>query len=60
MPTVKIEKDLYEKAKRYADMIGYSSTEEFVIHLLEKEMSRLEEAGSKEELIKSLQGLGYI
>lgn len=60
MPKVQIEKDLYEKVKRYADMIGYSSTEEFVIHLLEKEISRLEETGSQEELIKSLQGLGYI
>jgi len=60
MPKVKIERDLYEKIKRYAETVGYSSTEEFVIHILEKEVSRLEEAESKEELIKRLQGLGYI
>lgn len=60
MPKIKIEKNLYEKVKSYADMAGYSSTEEFVIHLLEKEVSRLEEVDSKEELIKKLKGLGYI
>jgi len=60
MPKVKIAKDLYEKIKRYAETVGYSSAEEFVTHILEKEVSRLEEADSKEELIKRLQGLGYI
>jgi len=60
MPKIKIEKNLYEKVKSYADMAGYSSTEELVIHLLEKEVSRLEEVDSKEELIKKLKGLGYI
>ncbi len=60
MPKVKIERDLYEKVKRYAETIGYSSTEEFVIHILEREVGRLEDADSREELIKKLQGLGYI
>jgi len=60
MPKIKIEKNLYEKVKSYADMAGYSSTEEFVIHLLEKEVSRFEDVDSKEELIKKLKGLGYI
>ena len=60
MPKIKIEKNLYEKVKRYANIVGYSSTEEFVIHLLEKEVSRVEDADSKEEIIKKLKGLGYI
>jgi len=60
MPKIKIEKNLYEKVKSYADMAGYSSTEEFVIYLLEKEVSRLEDVDSKEELIRKLKGLGYI
>ena len=60
MPKVKIERDLYEKIERYAETIGYSSTEEFVTHILEREVGRLEDADSREELIKKLQGLGYI
>lgn len=60
MPKVKIERDLYDKIERYAETIGYSSTQEFVIHILEREVGRLEDADSREELIKKLQGLGYI
>jgi metal-responsive CopG/Arc/MetJ family transcriptional regulator len=57
---VKLEKDLVQKIKRYADVAGYSSAEEFITHALEKEVAKLEDAGSEEELKKRLQGLGYI
>jgi len=60
MPKIKIEKDLQKKIKQYAKMAGYSSEEEFIIHALEKEISKLEEADSEEEVKKKLQGLGYI
>jgi hypothetical protein len=39
---------------------GYSSLEEFIEHAMERDLARLEEANSKEELIKKLKGLGYI
>lgn len=57
---VKLEADLYDKVKRYADIAGYSSVEEFVAHALEKEISRFEDADSEEEIKKRLKGLGYI
>ena len=57
---VKLEKDLVSKIKRYADIAGYSSVEEFITHALEKEIALLEEAESEEEIRKKLQGLGYI
>ncbi len=57
---VKIDKALLEKVKKYSDMAGYSSVEEFVTHALEKEIAQLEEADSEEEIKKKLQGLGYI
>ncbi len=58
---IKIEKDLLEKVKRAARIAGYSSTEEFVQHVLEREISKLEEGGdSEEEIRKRMQGLGYI
>lgn len=57
---VKLEKDLVQKIKRYADVAGYATAEEFITHALEKEVAKLEDAGSEEELKKRLQGLGYI
>jgi hypothetical protein len=60
MASVKLEKALYNRIKKCAEVAGYSSADEFVIHVLEKEMSQLEDAESDEEIAKKLQGLGYI
>ena len=57
---IKLDKDLMEKVEKYARLAGYSSTEEFVTHCLEKEIAKLEEADSPEEIQKKLKGLGYI
>ncbi|RMG46475.1 MAG: hypothetical protein D6718_05560 [Acidobacteria bacterium] len=57
---IKIDKDLLAKVKRYADIAGYSSAEEFITHMLEKELAKLEDADSEEEVKKRLKGLGYI
>ncbi len=57
---IKLDKDLLAKVKKYAHLAGYSSAEEFVAHCLEKEVSRLEESDSEEEIKKKLKGLGYI
>lgn len=57
---VKIDKALLEKARKYAELAGYSSVDEFVAHALEKELAKLEDAGSEEEIKKRLKGLGYI
>ena len=57
---IKIDKDLLEKVKRYSEIAGYSSVEEFITHALEKEIVKLEDADSDEEIKKRLKGLGYI
>jgi hypothetical protein len=57
---VKFDKVLLEKIKRYADLAGYSSVEEFITHALEKEIAELEQSESEQELKKKLKGLGYI
>ncbi|MCZ6515732.1 MAG: hypothetical protein O6850_07700 [Acidobacteria bacterium] len=59
-PKIKIERNLYEKAKAQAETAGYSSVEELVTHLLEKEVAQQNEAEDEEALKKRLQGLGYI
>lgn len=57
---VKLEKDLLEKIKKLAELSGYSSPDEFIVHCLEKEVTKLEESDSEEEIKKKLKGLGYI
>ena len=58
--SIKLEKDLFERVKRCADAGGCSSPQEFVRHVLEKELSTIEDGESDEEILKKLQGLGYI
>jgi len=58
--SVKLDKDLVAKVKRYANIAGYSTAEEFITHALEKELKKLEGADSEEEIKKRLRGLGYI
>jgi metal-responsive CopG/Arc/MetJ family transcriptional regulator len=59
---IKLDKDLLERCKKFADETGYSSVEEFIVHALEKELrsraKRSEETG--EEIKNKLKGLGYI
>jgi hypothetical protein len=57
---IKLDKALLAKAKRYADLAGYSSVDEFVAHVLEKELAKFEGSYSEEEIKKKLKGLGYI
>ena len=57
---IKLDKDLMDKVKKYAQLAGYTSPEEFVTHCLEKEIRKLEESDSEEEVKKKLKGLGYI
>lgn len=57
---IKISTSLYDRLKKCAAAGGYSSTEEFIEHILSREMDKLEDAVSDEEIAKKLQGLGYI
>jgi metal-responsive CopG/Arc/MetJ family transcriptional regulator len=57
---IKLDKALLTRVERYAEIAGYSSVEELITHVLEKEMKHLDEADSEEEIRKRLKGLGYI
>jgi metal-responsive CopG/Arc/MetJ family transcriptional regulator len=57
---IKLEKELVERVRKFSDIAGYSSPQEFITHALEKELVHLEDAGSEEEIKKRLKGLGYI
>ncbi|MFZ0802144.1 MAG: hypothetical protein WBQ09_06455 [Terriglobales bacterium] len=61
---VKIEGDLLDKVKQCVDAGGYGSVDEFVTHVLEKEIKKVfpseGDSASRELVKKRLQGLGYI
>ena len=59
-PTVKFDKDMWAKIERIASAAGYSSPREFVLHVMERELERLDNARSKDEIIDKLKGLGYL
>jgi len=60
--SVKIDADLLKRCKQHAQDAGYSSVEEFVAHVLERELKSKQEESEKdqEEIARRLQGLGYI
>jgi hypothetical protein len=58
--TIKLDKALFARVKKVADAGGYSSPQEFVEHVLEKELGKLDTTASDEEIAKKLQGLGYL
>jgi hypothetical protein len=57
---VKIEDNLYDRAKRAAESAGYSSLEEFIADCLEKEIKRLKVEDWDAQVNDQLRGLGYI
>ena len=57
---IKVDKDLYNRLAIAAERAGYSSTDELIRHLLEREISGLEEQSDQEEAERQLRGLGYL
>lgn len=57
---VNIDHELFERLEKAAQVAGYSSTEEFILHVLETTAPASSAADSEEEVRKRLQGLGYL
>jgi predicted DNA-binding protein len=57
---IKIDKEMYERVEQLAELAGYSSVDEFVLHVLEKEMAQFEDAVSDDDIKEKLKGLGYL
>ena len=58
--SIKLAPPLYERARAAAQLAGYSSVEEFVVHAVEKELALVEAPDVPEAVIKQLKGLGYL
>ncbi len=62
MAKIKIDSHLYDRVKKVSELAGYASPDEFILHIIERELSTLE-AGEDEDdpkVIERLKGLGYI
>jgi metal-responsive CopG/Arc/MetJ family transcriptional regulator len=57
---IKLDKDLIDRVKRVAEVAGYASHEEFIVHIIEKELAQFEGAESDADITEKLKGLGYI
>jgi len=57
---VLLDQALYDRVKEVALKAGYAKPEEFIVHIIEKELSVLEAAESDEEVTERLRGLGYL
>ncbi len=58
--SVKLNNDLWARVKRVSEAGGYSSPQEFIEHVLNREIAKLDEAQSDEEIVLKLKGLGYL
>ena len=57
---IKLESDLYERVKKVAGVAGYASADEFIVHMIEKELAVLEDEATDEDVTERLRGLGYL
>ena len=60
MAKIKIDSNLYGRAKAAAESAGYSSIEEFITHTLKTEVAKHETSDSEDKVADQLRGLGYI
>jgi metal-responsive CopG/Arc/MetJ family transcriptional regulator len=57
---IKIDDSLFDRVKKVAEVAGYSSPEEFIVHMIEKELGKIETSDDDQAVIDRLKGLGYL
>ena len=60
MAKIKMDSALFSRAEKAAEAAGYSSVEEFIIHIVEKELEKREQTDPTEQIFDQLHGLGYV
>lgn len=57
---ISIDHELHERLQKAAQVAGYSSADEFILHILESAATPSGAVESEEEIRKRLKGLGYL
>ncbi len=60
MAKIKIDSNLFARAKDAAEAAGYSSVDEFITHIIETELAKHETTTEDEKIGEQLRGLGSI
>ena len=62
MAKIKIDSHLYDRVKKVWELAGYASPDEFILHIIERELAKLESGEGEDDpkVIERLKGLGYI
>ncbi len=59
---LKIDDEMKNRLEKVSEAGGYSSTEEFILKIIERELDKLDPDSdeSEEDIKKKLEGLGYL
>ena len=60
MAKIKIDDHLFERIKKVSETAGYASPDEFIVHMIEKELASIETGATDQEVMNRLRGLGYL
>lgn len=60
MAKIKIDSSLFSRAITASEAAGYSSVDEFIIHLIEQGIEQAGSDDTDEQVSEKLRGLGYI
>jgi metal-responsive CopG/Arc/MetJ family transcriptional regulator len=60
MAKINLDDNLYDRVKKVAQIAGYATADEFIVHIIEKELGKLETSADEKEVIERLRGLGYL
>jgi predicted DNA-binding protein len=60
MPKIKIGQATYDRLAELSGKAGYSSVDEFVTHIIERELEKFQDASDDQQIEERLRGLGYI
>ena len=58
--SIKIEKQLYQQLEAAAEKAGYSTTDELIRHVLEREVKGADADLEQKQAEEQLRGLGYL
>ncbi len=59
-PRIKIDSELFKRLEAAACRKGYSSTDEFILHVLEHAAGAKQSSDNDQQMEQRLRGLGYI
>jgi metal-responsive CopG/Arc/MetJ family transcriptional regulator len=59
-PKIELDKALWARVQEHVKAAGYSSPEEFVQHIIEKELAKTEKGDTADAAAGKIRGIGYI